>query len=93
MQPADLNLTRQIIGYQTYLFVHLPSGSVSTEVVRGLDGLGGGMENMHDADGSPTEDALLRGRYQLLRAEPRRSQERDIDRDAVPPGNTQCPYL
>ncbi len=68
--PADLNLSPEVVGHQRFLFVCLsPSGADGT-LADALDGLGKGMENMHDVAGYPSEDACQRGRFQFLRAEP-----------------------
>ena len=63
MYPADLNLSPDVIGYQRFLFVHLPPGEADGALADALDGLGKGMENMHDVAGYPSEDACKRGRF------------------------------
>jgi len=78
MQPADLNLTTQVTGHGRFLFVHLPQGAADTELAVALDRLGAGMENIYDVEGPPSADALQRGRFQFLRAEPALSSARDI---------------
>jgi hypothetical protein len=78
MNPADLKMTTQVVGHGRFLFLRLPGDRVDRAFAEAIDGLGAGLENMHDADGSPTDDSFRRGRYQLLRAEPSRSQERDL---------------
>ena len=50
MQPADLNLTTDVVGHQRMLFVRLPSGAPDTGLARSIDRLGEGMENMHEVD-------------------------------------------
>lgn len=83
MQPADLNLTSNITGYQQFLFVRLPQKGTSEGLARELDHLGKGMENLHDLAGHPSEDALRRGCFQFLRTEPTLSAERDIPHPAL----------
>jgi hypothetical protein len=78
MQPAELHMTTQVIGHGRFLFVSLTQRRADAELAAGIDGLGTSMENMHDADGPPSEAHFRRGRFQLLRAEPGFSQERDL---------------
>ena len=68
MQPAELNMTTTVIGHQLFLFVSLGDSGTDGELAVDLELLGQGMENMHDADGPPSDEAFERGRYQLLRA-------------------------
>jgi hypothetical protein len=81
--PADLNLSPDVIGYQRFLFVYLPLGGADGALADALDGLGKGMENMHDVAGYPSEDASQRGRFQFLRAEPTLSTARDLSHPAI----------
>jgi hypothetical protein len=83
MQPADLNMTTQIIGHGRFLFVNLPQERVDAALAAAIDDLGAGLENMHEIDGNPPEEAFRKGRFQLLRAEPARSQERDLPHPAL----------
>jgi hypothetical protein len=83
MQPADLHMTSQITGYGRFLFVSLPQGGADAELAAAIDGLGAGLENMQEAEGSPTDADFRRGRVQLLRAEPGPSQERDLPHPAL----------
>jgi hypothetical protein len=83
MQPAELNMTTQVIGHGRFLFVSLPQGRANAELVVAIDSLGAGLENMHDADGPPSEANFRRGRFQLLRVEPGRGQERDLPHPAL----------
>ncbi len=83
MQPRDLNLTDDIIGHQRYLFFRIPREFHGPELARQIDDLGRGMQNLHDTTGSPSEDALERSCYQLLRGQPERSAPRDIDHPAL----------
>src|SRR5688572_9108907 len=78
MQPADLKMTTQIVGHGRFLFVTLSQGRADAELVRAIDGLGAGMENMYEAEGNPSEENFRRGRFQLLRAEPSNTKERDL---------------
>jgi hypothetical protein len=81
--PADLNLSPDVIGSQRFLFVRLPPGGADGALADALDGLGKGMENMHDVAGYPSEDASQRGRFQFLRAEPTLSTTRDLPHPAI----------
>jgi hypothetical protein len=83
MYPADLNLSPDVIGYQRFLFVYLPPDGADGALADALDGLGKGMENMHDVAGYPSEDAYQRGRFQFLRAEPTLSTARDLPHPAI----------
>jgi hypothetical protein len=83
MYPADLNLTIKVIGHGRFLFVSLPQGGATAELVVAIDRLGAGLENMHDAEGTPSEANFRRGRFQLLRGEPGLGQERDLVHPAM----------
>jgi hypothetical protein len=83
MQPADLNMTTQVVGHGRFLFVNLPQGRADAELAAAIDDLGAGLENMHEAEGPPSEAPFRRGRFQLLRAEPGFGQERDLPHPAV----------
>jgi hypothetical protein len=83
MHPTDLNLTTQVIGHQRFMFICLPPSGADAALVDALDGLGKGMENMHEVAGHPSEDAFQRGRFQFLRAEPTLSGERDLPHLAI----------
>lgn len=83
MHPADLHLTTQITGYQTFLFLSMPLEKVDTVLTAALDQLGVGLENMHTVDGHPSTEALQRGRLQYLRAETTLSQAREVPHEAV----------
>src|SRR5262252_1708004 len=78
MHPGDLNLTTQVTGHGRFLFVRLPQSAAHSDVARTLDRLGAGMENIYDVEGTPSAEALQRGRFQFLRAEPALSRARDI---------------
>jgi len=78
MHPGDLNLTTQVTGHGRFLFVRLPQGASHAALAVALDRLGAGMENMYDVEGTPSAEALQRGRFQFLRAEPTLSRARDI---------------
>lgn len=78
MHPADLNLTIQVTGHARFLFVRLPQSATHAALAVALDRLGAGMQNMYDVEGSPSAEALQRGRFQFLRAEPGLSRARDI---------------
>ena len=81
--PADLNLSPEVVGHQRFLFVCLPPSGADGALADALDGLGQGMENMHDVAGHPSADALQRGRFQFLRAEPTLSTARDLPHPAI----------
>ena len=87
MQPADLNMTTTVTGHQLFLFVTFGDGADGggdqRKMAEGLDLLGRGLENMHDVDGPPSEEAFQRGRYQLLRSEAGMSSERQIAHPAL----------
>ena len=83
MHPADLNLSPEVIGHQRFLFVCLPPHRANGALAQALDGLGKGMENMHDVAGHPSADALQRGRFQFLRAEPTLSAARALPHPAI----------
>src|SRR3954451_16628929 len=81
--PAELNLSSEVVGYQHFLFVCLPPHGADGALAQALDGIGKGMENMHDVAGHPSADALQRGRFQFLRAEPTLSAARDLPHPAI----------
>ena len=83
MQSADLNLTTTVTGHQRFLFVKLPAQDMDAGLAGAITNLSGDMENMHYADGPPSAEAFRRGRFQILRAEPGMSQERDLPHPAV----------
>ena len=78
MDPATLNLTSEITGHASFCFVRLEPARVDGGLLRALDSINAGLENMHDVDGNPSDEARRRGRYQLLRALADLSSERDI---------------
>src|SRR4030095_6590394 len=81
--PAELNLSSEVVGYQRFLVVLLPPLEADGALADARDGLGKGMENMHDVAGHPSADAMRRGRFQFLRAEPSLSVERDLPHPAI----------
>src|SRR5215510_14858798 len=81
--PAELNLSPEVVGYQRFLSVCLPPSGADSALADALDDLGKSMENMHDVAGHPSADALQRGRFQFLRAEPTLSAERDLPHPAI----------
>jgi hypothetical protein len=83
VHPADLQMTTQVIGHGRFLFVSLPQDGADAELAAAIDILGSGMENMHVVEGGPAEEAVKRGRFQLLRAEPALGQERDLPHPAM----------
>ena len=91
MQPADLNLTTTIVGHQLFLFVTFGvppgTGGPDGEMTEVLKLLGHGMENIHDVDGPPTDEAFKMGRYQFLRSETALTSEQQIDHPGVSQSN------
>ncbi len=83
MQPAELNLTTSVTGHQRFLFVKLPAGQPDVGLGKAMGRLGDGMENMHFADGPAAVETFRRGRFQVLRAEPALSSERDLPHSEV----------
>jgi hypothetical protein len=83
MQPADLQMTTQVVGYGRFLFVSLAQSRADVDLAAGIDDLGANMANMHDAEGPPSEADLRRGRVQLLRAESEFCQRRDLPHAAL----------
>ncbi len=87
MQPADLNMTTTVTGHQLFLFVTFGADRGSRKVVRALELLGQGLENMHQADGPPPDEAFERGRFQMLRAETGLTSEQQINHPAISGSN------
>ena len=83
MQPADLNMTTTVTGHQLFLFVTFGDRRDDGELTEALDLLGQGVENVHDVDGPPSDEAFRRGRFQLLRAEAGLTSEQQIVHPAV----------
>jgi hypothetical protein len=81
--PAELNLSPEVVGHQRFLFVCLPPSGADSALAEALDGLGKGMENLHDVAGYSSADALQRGCFQFLRAEPTLSAARDLPHPAI----------
>ncbi|MCI0789447.1 MAG: hypothetical protein J4N88_07700 [Chloroflexi bacterium] len=86
MQPQDLNLTTTVTGHQLFLFVTVGE-ETDGELAEAIDLLGQGMENMHDVDGPPSDEAFERGRFQLLRAETESIAQQQIIHQAVSESN------
>ena len=78
MQPADLNMATEVIGHSLFLFVTFGETGGDEDLPQALDFLGQGLENMHQADGPPSDEAFERGRIQLLRAEDGLTSEQQI---------------
>ncbi len=83
MNVANLNLATQVIGYGRFLFVRLLQDGIDAQLVKALDGLSKGMENMHEVEGPPSDEAFRWGRLQLLRGEPALSGERQLTHPAI----------
>ena len=83
MQPADLNMTTTVVGHQLFLFVAFGDDRDDGELAKALDLLGQGLENMHEVDGPPTDEAFEKGRFQLLRAERGLTSEQQIVHPAM----------
>ena len=82
MQAADLNLTTTVTGHQRFLFLRLPAGG-DASLGQDIDRLGEGLENMHYVNGPASAEAFARGRFQILRAEPAMSLERDLPHPGI----------
>ena len=83
MKSADLNLATTVTGHQRFLFVKLPEGDADSGLAEAIGRLGDGMENMHYVEGTPSAEAFRLGRFQILRAEPAMSRERNLSHPAV----------
>ncbi|MCH8988308.1 MAG: hypothetical protein IIA92_05825 [Chloroflexi bacterium] len=83
MQPQHLNMTTTVTGHQLFLFFSLADGEVDGKLADAIDLLGQHMENMHDVDGGPSDEAFERGRFQLLRAEAGLTSEQQIVHPAL----------
>lgn len=83
MQPEELNMTTTVVGHQLFLFVTFGDARADGELTEALDLLGQDLENIHDMDGPPSDEAFARGRYQMLRAETIMTTEQQIDHPAV----------
>lgn len=68
MEAAALNMTTETRGYGSFLFIHLHRERADRELIDSLEAIAAPLENMHDVDGHPNEDAAGRGRLQYLRA-------------------------
>ncbi len=62
MQPEDLNMTSTVVGHQLFLFVTFGDARADGELTEALELLGQDLENIHDIDGPPTDEAFARGR-------------------------------
>jgi len=76
-------MTTTVTGHQLFLFVTLDDSQVDGELAKAIDLLGRGMENVHDVDGPPSDEAFTRGRFQLLRAEAGLTIDQQIIHPAV----------
>ncbi|MGE3539492.1 MAG: hypothetical protein AB7N91_18925 [Candidatus Tectimicrobiota bacterium] len=83
MQAVDRFLTTQVTGHGRFLCVTLPEATANRALVAALDHLGADMENIFYVDGAATPEALQRGRWQFLRAEPALSSARDLPHPAL----------
>ena len=83
MPPQDLNMTTSVTGYQLFLFVTFGYGKDTKELAKRVDLLGRGMENVHNVDGPPSEEAFARGRFQFLQAEPANTSNRQLEHTAI----------
>ena len=83
MQPADLNMTTTVTGHQLFLFVTFGRGKGDEELAHALDQLGQDLDNMHQAEGPPSDEVFARGRFQLLRAEAGLTSEQQIAHPAI----------
>ena len=78
MQPADLSMATDVIGHSLFLFVTFGETGGDEDLAQALNFLGQGLENMHQADGPPSDEAFEQGRFQLLRAEDGLTSEQQI---------------
>lgn len=78
MNPAELNLTTDVLGHGRLLFLHLAPAEIDDSLLVEMDRLAAGLENIHFVDGHPAKEAFQRGRLQYLRVEPGRLRELDI---------------
>ena len=79
MLAADLNLTIHRNGVPAVPVREVAIGRERTRtLLKAMETLGGALENMHHAEGPASAEAFRRGRFQLLRAQPALSGERDI---------------
>src|SRR5437016_2506045 len=69
VDAAALNMTTEVQGHGRFLFVHLPAERADRALLDGLEAIAAPLENAHDVDGHPGEEAARRGRFQYLRAE------------------------
>ena len=76
-------MTTTITGHQLFLFVTFGNAGADGELAQAVDLLGQGLENMHDVDGPPSDEAFQRGRFQLLRAEAGMTSEQQIIHQAL----------
>jgi len=76
-------MTTTVTGHQFFLFVAFGDGRGDRELADSLDLLGQGLENIHEVDGPPTDEAFDRGRFQLLRAEAGLTSEQQIVHPAI----------
>ena len=83
MQPQDLNLTSRVIGHQRYLFLRVPAEHQAPELASRIGHLGEGLVNLHDITGSPSEDDMEKGCYQILRGLPEHCRSGDIEHLAL----------
>ena len=78
MQPADLNMTTTVIGHQLFLFITFGDAGGEGELAKALEHLSQGLENMHEVDGPPSDQAFEKGRFQMLRSESGLTSEQQI---------------
>lgn len=80
MDPATLNLTTQVIGYQQYYFLGAAAGA---RPAAAFERVTEGLVALHDKSGHPTDAEKTCGCYQWLRAEPGASSVRDLPHPGV----------
>lgn len=83
MDAAILNLTTQVLGYGRFLFLRLDPARVDASLLDAMERAASGLSNAHDADGTPGDDAMARGRIQYLRGEPARLRKGEVEDDGV----------
>ncbi len=83
MNPARLNLTTQVIGYQHSFFLTLPRARRTPALASALDAVTEGLCTLHDKIGQASEAEKAVGCYQWLRAEPTLGSERDLPHPGI----------
>jgi hypothetical protein len=67
VDAAALNMTTEIRGYGSFLFIDLAREHADRELIDSLEAIGAPLENMHAVEGHPSEHAARGSRLQYLR--------------------------